>query len=167
VTRNEYRKLFDGRYKRPEDVFQDADDRFVIDQLIMFFGFSEPNDYFELPRSGKLTLALGNFDEAFRVGGVSEFLENCGYCVPEMPEFLREVDCPDIATVMEAILNRSNPAWWGGRFFEHQLEVTQFARTNEWFRKETEQLRAVEPQVIPKTREYLKNRVELFRNYQV
>src|SRR5437667_8975189 len=138
MTRKDYRELFDKAYARVDDVFKEEDARFVVDQLIMFFGFSDPQDFFVLPKIGRLTLAVGNFDEAFRVGGFSEFLENCGYCIPDVLEHLRMLDCFDVANVLEAVLTRSDRVWWGGNFFGREFEVTEFCRANNWFRTETE-----------------------------
>jgi len=166
MTRREYRALFDATYPSVEDVFLERDDRFVIDQLTMFFGFSEPLDYFELPHVGRLTIALGNFDEAFRVGGISEFLENCGYCVPEMPDFLCALGMDEIGVVFRNILSSSNPAFWGRGFFENEPEVTECCRAKNWFRNETQRLQNAEASVMPELRAYLKENLVEFRDYK-
>ncbi len=132
ISRQEYRELFDASYGRTDDVFSEKDDREVIGQLIMFFGFSEPKDYFDLPEIGRMTVALGNFDEAFQVRGFSEFLENCGYCVPEMPRFLREIHCFEVAEAFEKLISESDPKFWGLAFFDHEYDVTVFCRDKNW-----------------------------------
>jgi hypothetical protein len=167
MTRKEYRELFDASYKDVEDLFKENDDRLVVDNLIMFFGFSEPDDYFKMPDFARLTLALGNFNEAFRKGGLSEFLENCGYCLPEIVDFLRLVDCDQIAIVLQNIFLDSDQTLWGKTFFGTEINVTEFCRTNGWFKKESETLRKAEESLLPKMREYLSRNIKHFRDYQI
>lgn len=167
MTRHEYRKLFDGMYPSPDKLFGEKDDRLVVDHLMMFFGFSEPKDYFVLPKIGQLAVALGNFDEAFRVGGISEFLENCGYCVPDLPEFFRRIECEQHASLFDGILANSDPQLWGYSFFAHEYEVTEYCRANGWFRVETQQLRGSENDVLSKLRGYLEANVDQYRDFKI